>query len=54
MLTDDAMRTQVVAEARDHVLLFDWAEVARRTRALYTELAGTRVGAGVSGDRREA
>ena len=54
VLTDDTLRAQVVAEAREHVLLFDWTEVARRTRALYTELAGTRVGAGVSGGEREA
>ena len=54
VLTNDTMRAQVVADAREHVLLFDWTEVARRTRALYTELADTPVGAGVSGDEREA
>ena len=31
VLTDDAERAQLVAEAREHVLRFDWAEVARRT-----------------------
>ena len=35
VLADDAARAQLVAEARDHVLRFDWAEVARRTRGLY-------------------
>jgi glycogen(starch) synthase len=38
-LTDDAARAQVVAEAREHVLGFDWAEVARRTHGVYRELA---------------
>jgi glycogen(starch) synthase len=37
-LTDDAARAQVVAEARDHVLRFDWDEVARRTLAVYAAL----------------
>ena len=39
VLTDDARRARVVAEARAHVLRFDWAAVARRTRELYSELA---------------
>jgi glycogen synthase len=34
-LTDDAARAQVVADARAHVLTFDWGEVARRTLELY-------------------
>jgi glycogen synthase len=38
VLTDDAERAQLVAEARNHVLRFDWGEVARRTRAVYGEL----------------
>ena len=42
VLTDDAARAQLVAEAREHVLHFDWAEVARSTLAVY----GTLVGAG--------
>jgi glycogen(starch) synthase len=29
-----------VAEAREHVLRFDWAEVARRTAAVYESLTG--------------
>jgi glycogen(starch) synthase len=37
-LTDDDARAQVVAEARDHVLQFDWAEVARRTLEVYSAL----------------
>jgi glycogen(starch) synthase len=38
VLTDDDERAQLVAEAREHVLRFDWAEVARQTRTLYAEL----------------
>jgi glycogen(starch) synthase len=38
LLTDDALRERLVAEASEHVLRFDWAEVARRTAAVYAEL----------------
>ena len=38
VLTDDAARTQLVIEAREHVLRFDWAEVTRRTLAVYGAL----------------
>jgi hypothetical protein len=37
-LADDAARERVVAEAREHVLQFDWAMVARETRRLYGDL----------------
>ena len=37
-LADDEGRDQLVAEAREHALQFDWVEVARRTRRLYAEL----------------
>jgi glycogen synthase len=40
VLADDAARAQLIAEAREHVLRFDWAEVARRTHELYGTLAG--------------
>ncbi len=40
VLTDEALRAQLVAEAREHVLRFDWGEVARRTRDVYAELVG--------------
>jgi glycogen synthase len=43
VLTDDAVRKQVVSEAREHVLQFDWAEVARRTAEVYAELAESHV-----------
>ncbi len=35
ILTDDRTRAEVVSEAREYVLQFDWAEVARRTHELY-------------------
>jgi glycogen(starch) synthase len=38
VLTDDDARAQLVAEAREHVLQFDWTEVARRTLTVYDEL----------------
>jgi glycogen(starch) synthase len=42
VLTDDAERAQLVAEARNHVLRFDWSEVARQTTDVYRELAQSR------------
>jgi glycogen(starch) synthase len=39
VLTDDDARARLVADAREHVLKFDWAEVSRRTKALYRSLA---------------
>jgi glycogen(starch) synthase len=38
VLTDDEARAQLVAEAREHVLRFDWGEVARHTQTVYDEL----------------
>jgi glycogen(starch) synthase len=38
LLTDDALRDRLVAEASEHVLRFDWADVARQTAAIYAEL----------------
>ncbi len=46
VLTDDAERAQLVAEAREHVLRFDWAEVARRTDEVYRILVGAASRAG--------
>jgi glycogen(starch) synthase len=39
VLGDDDARARAVAAAREHVLGFDWAEVARRTTEVYGELA---------------
>jgi len=44
VLTDEPLREQLVAEAREHVLRFDWGEVARRTAALYGRLIAARPG----------
>jgi glycogen(starch) synthase len=43
LLTDDALRDRLVAEASEHVLRFDWADIARQTEALYRELERARV-----------
>jgi glycogen(starch) synthase len=45
VLADDETRERVVAAAREHVLQFDWAEVATKTRELYEELLLTYPGA---------
>jgi len=44
VLTDDALRDRLVAEASLRVLRFDWADVAEQTAAVYAAL-----GAGASG-----
>ena len=38
VLTDEALRDHVVAEASEHVRRFDWADVAARTAEVYAEL----------------
>lgn len=35
VLTDDALRDRLVTEASDHVLTFDWLDIARETREIY-------------------
>jgi glycogen(starch) synthase len=40
LLTDDALRDRLVAEAREYVLRFDWADVARQTAEVYGEVGG--------------
>ena len=39
VLTDAELRESLIAEAGEHVLRFDWSDVARRTAAVYEELA---------------
>jgi glycogen synthase len=39
VLTDDALRDRLVAEASAHVLRFDWTDVAEQTAQVYAELA---------------
>jgi glycogen(starch) synthase len=43
VLTDDALRDRLVAEASEHVLRFDWGDVAARTAELYRDLAAVSV-----------
>jgi glycogen(starch) synthase len=45
LLTDDGLRDRLVAEASEHVLSFDWADVARQVTQVYRELAPGRPGA---------
>jgi glycogen(starch) synthase len=52
LLTDDALRDRLVAEASEHVLTFDWADVARQVGGVYDGLvSGTRAG-DAAGSRR--
>jgi len=39
LLTDQALRARLVAEASEHVLSFDWADVARQVGGVYAESA---------------
>ena len=39
VLTDEGLREGLISEAREHVLRFDWSDVARRTAGVYGELA---------------
>ena len=41
LLVDDELRDRLVAEASEHVLSFDWDDIARRTH-IYGELAPRR------------
>ena len=38
LLTDEPLRERLVAEASEHVLRFDWADVARQTAEVYADL----------------
>ena len=40
VLTDPVLRDRLVAEGSEHVLRFDWADVAQSTAAVYAELVG--------------
>jgi glycogen(starch) synthase len=51
VLTDDGVRAQLVAEAREHVLRFDWSEVARQTLAIYRDLVEAEVASDRGGRR---
>jgi glycogen(starch) synthase len=38
LLTDDELRERLVAEASEHVLTFDWADVARQVSSVYRDV----------------
>jgi glycogen synthase len=42
LLVDGKLRDRLVAEASEHVLSFDWDDIAGRTRGIYGELAPSR------------
>jgi glycogen(starch) synthase len=42
LLTDSALRDRMVAEAQEHVLTFDWADVARQANELYEDATAGR------------
>jgi glycogen synthase len=39
MLTDHELRDRLVTQAGEHVLRFDWSDIARQTAAVYAEVA---------------
>ncbi|HEY7892246.1 MAG TPA: glycosyltransferase family 4 protein [Solirubrobacteraceae bacterium] len=41
LLTDAELRDRLVVEASEHVLRFDWADVAQQTSAVYRQLTGS-------------
>jgi glycogen synthase len=42
LLTDVELRDRLIAEASEHVLTFDWADVAEQASKVYAELSGER------------
>ena len=42
LLTDEELRDRLVAEASEHVLSFDWADVARQVAEVYDEVSSPR------------
>jgi glycogen synthase len=42
LLVDDELRDRLVTEASEHVLSFDWSDVAQRTTGVYRDLASGR------------
>jgi glycogen synthase len=42
LLVDVELRDRLVTEASEHVLSFDWSDIAQRTTIVYRELAGPR------------
>ncbi len=44
VLSDPELEARLIAEAKEHVLRFDWADVAAQTAAVYAELVGAKLG----------
>jgi glycogen synthase len=44
VLSDPELEARLIAEAKEHVLRFDWADVAGQTAAVYAELVGAKLG----------
>ena len=49
LLTDERLRDRLVAEASEHVLSFDWADVARQVAEVYDEVSSPRAATRRSG-----
>ena len=45
ILTDADLRGRLVTEATEHVLGFDWADVAEQAAAVYEDLTGAQTAA---------
>ncbi|HTR76246.1 MAG TPA: glycosyltransferase family 4 protein [Solirubrobacterales bacterium] len=44
VLSDPELEARLIAEAKEHILRFDWADVAARTADVYAELIGAKLG----------
>jgi glycogen synthase len=44
VLSDADLEARLIAEAKEHVLRFDWADVAAQTAAVYADLVGAKLG----------
>ncbi len=44
VLSDPELEARLIAEAKEHVRRFDWADVAARTAAVYAEVVGVKSG----------
>jgi glycogen(starch) synthase len=44
VLSDPELEARLIAEAKEHVLRFDWGDVAAETAAVYAELVGAKLG----------
>jgi glycogen(starch) synthase len=54
VLSDEELRADLISEAREHVLDFDWLDVAGQTAAIYEALLGQRTAPERSGGREAA